>query len=228
MTSSLSLQEKPIASIGDSVLQQIRFDIVRGRLQPRQRLRLERLRETYGASVTTLREILNRLVAEGLVVAEGQRGFEVAPVCIAELRELAEMRIMLESHALRRSLSEGSLEWEAGVVSAHHMLQSVEHGLIGGDSGAIETWVRYDWNFHRATVAACDMPALMATHANIFERYLRYHLLALDFRGAAVAKDHERLRDLVIARQTDATLVLLEAHIRAGMEHIIRAGRIPA
>ena len=36
--------------------------------------------QTYGASVSTLREALNRLCSEGLVIAEGQRGFEVAPI----------------------------------------------------------------------------------------------------------------------------------------------------
>lgn len=215
-------------TVGDMVLGQIRSDIIRGGLRPGQRLRLDPLRQSYGASVSTLREILSRLAAEGFVVAEGQRGFEVAPVCIAELRELAEMRILLECHALRPSLALGRLDWEARVVSAFHMLKSTEGLLIGGGDMRVEEWVRYDWNFHQAIVSACDMPALLATHANIFERYIRYHLLALDFRGAPAAKEHERLRDLVLARETDETAALLASHIRAGMEHVIASGRIPA
>ncbi|AUH33053.1 GntR family transcriptional regulator [Paracoccus tegillarcae] len=228
MIVSPPLHKDGTATVGDALLQTVRFDIIRGQLLPNQRLRLEKMREAYGASVTTLREMLNRLVAEGFVVAEGQRGFEVAAISMAELRELAEMRTMLECHALDRSISLGSLEWEAGVVSAHHMLHSVENGLIGGETSAVETWVQYDWNFHSATVAACDMPALIATHTNIFGRYIRYHLLALDFRGAAVARDHEKLRDLVISRQIDPAVTLLKAHIRAGMDHIIASGKIPA
>ncbi|MDP5307433.1 GntR family transcriptional regulator [Paracoccus spongiarum] len=215
------------ATIGQTLLQSIRGDILRGRLKPGQRLRLERMREAYGASVTTLREMLNRLVAESLVIAEGQRGFEVAPVRVRELRELAEMRIMLECHAMRQSFAQGRLPWEAEVVSAHHMLRSVEHGLMGGEADAVAQWVHYDWNFHRALVSACDMPTLMATHGNIFDRYIRYHLLALDFRGAAVAEDHAQLRDLALARRTEDAGALLVRHIRAGMEHVIASGRIP-
>ena len=45
----------------------IRQDIIHGKLAPRIRLRLDSLRETYGASVSTLREILNRLTGEGPV-----------------------------------------------------------------------------------------------------------------------------------------------------------------
>src|SRR5215467_12763154 len=67
-------------AVGDDGYRRIRADIVFGRLRPGQKLRLEGLKEDYGVSVSTLREILNRLAAEGFVLAEGRRGFEVAPV----------------------------------------------------------------------------------------------------------------------------------------------------
>lgn len=228
METDLFASKAVSGTIGDTILPRIRSDIIRGSLPPGHRLRLERLRQSYGASVTTLREILSRLVAEGFVRAEGQRGFEVAPICIADLRELGEIRILLETHALGRSLDQGRLDWEARVVSAFHMLQSTEGQLIGGDVSKVEAWVQYDWNFHRAIVSACDMPVLLASHANVFERYIRYHLLALDFRGAPAAREHEQLRDLVLGRKLTEASALLAAHIRAGMEHVIASGRIPA
>lgn len=77
----------------------IRADIVFGRLRPGQKLRLEAVHDDYGVSVSTLREILNRLAAEGLVLAEGRRGFEVAPVSADNLKELAELRLLLACNA---------------------------------------------------------------------------------------------------------------------------------
>ena len=212
-------------SVGDTALRRIRSDIIRGRLRPNERLKLDGLRMAYGVSVTTLREILNRLVVEGFVVAEGQRGFEVAPVSEADLRDICELRLLLECHALRRAVQLGTLDWEAHVVSAHHKLQSVEAKLIGGAPSSVEQWVQFDWDFHHATVSACDMPALMATHSNVFDRYLRYHLQALDFRGKPAADEHRKLRDLVIARDADQAVALLTSHVRAGMEHILATGR---
>ena len=53
-------------AVGDDGYRRIRTDIVFGRLRPEQKLRLEGLKEDYGVSVSTLREILNRLAAEGL------------------------------------------------------------------------------------------------------------------------------------------------------------------
>src|SRR3954451_12922901 len=83
-------------AVGDDGYRRIRADIVFGRLRPGQKLKLETLRESYGVSVSTLREILSRLTADGFVIAEGKRGFEVAPVSSGNLKELAELRLLLE------------------------------------------------------------------------------------------------------------------------------------
>ena len=64
------------------------------------KLKLDRLRDDYTASVSTLREVLSRLSSEKLVVAEGQRGFEVAPVSAKNLKEIAALRQLLEGNAL--------------------------------------------------------------------------------------------------------------------------------
>ncbi|WP_417210366.1 GntR family transcriptional regulator [Antarctobacter sp.] len=216
-------------SIAEKGLRRIRSDIIRNDLAPGSRLRLERLRETYGTSVTTLREILSRLVVEGFVEAQGNRGFSVVGVSEADLRDICEMRLLLECNALRRSIAAGTLAWEAHVVASHHKLRTIETQLIAGDRdrSLVSQWVQYDWDFHHATVMACDMPVLKVTHSNMFDRYLRYHLLALDFRGRPAAQEHERLRDLVVSRQTDAAIDLLNAHVHAGMEHILSTGKIP-
>src|SRR5260221_2460875 len=61
--------------VGENVYRRIRSDLVFGRLAPGQKLTLDRMKESYGASVSTLREILNRLSSEGLIEAEGAKGF---------------------------------------------------------------------------------------------------------------------------------------------------------
>ena len=109
-------------TVAESSYRRIRADIIFGRLAPAQKLKLESLKETYETSVSTLREILNRLSSEGLVVAEGQRGFEVSPVSATDLREIAALRLLLETHALEQSFEYGDVEWEARLVSAHYKL----------------------------------------------------------------------------------------------------------
>lgn len=211
-------------TIGEIAYRHIRLDIVNGRLKPDEKLKLQHMKQAYGASVTTLREILNRLAVEELVTAEGQRGFRVAGVSDAELRDLAGLRTLLEVHALRQAIDRGDLEWEASVVAAHYKLSVLEDMLMSGESGAVEQWVALDWGFHYATISACNLPALERTHASIFDRFARYHMLALNFRGKPVAAEHARLRDLVIKRKADAAVELLSTHIMHGVDHIMTGG----
>jgi DNA-binding GntR family transcriptional regulator len=86
------IEKEDVEAVGDEGYRRIRTDIVFGRLRPGQKLKLEGVKESYGVSVSTLREILSRLTGEGFVVAEGRRGFEVAPVSIENLKELADRR----------------------------------------------------------------------------------------------------------------------------------------
>ena len=115
-------------TVGDVVYARLRSDILFGHLPPGDRLRLEGISRRYGASVSTMRELLNRLASEGLIVAEGQRGFEVAPVSPKEFREIGALRLLLESHAMTQSFAAGDLDWEGQVVAAHHKLSSWRRG----------------------------------------------------------------------------------------------------
>src|SRR5665213_3732591 len=136
------------ASVGESTYRRVRADIVYGRLAPGQKLTLERMRSAYGSAVSTLREIFNGLASEGLITAEGARGFEVAAISPDNLREVAAMRQLLECDALRSSFEAGDVEWESRVVAAHHKLASLEKRLAAGDRTDEEVLRRYDWEFH--------------------------------------------------------------------------------
>lgn len=90
----------PAETVSDVVFRQIREDIISGTLPPGAKIKLEQAKERYSIGISSLREILSRLTTENLVVAEGQRGFEVSPASRRELLELADLRIVLETHAI--------------------------------------------------------------------------------------------------------------------------------
>ena len=198
---------------GERAYDVVRRDIIFGRLAPSQRLRLENARARYGVSVSTLREILNRLSSEGFVVAEGQRGFQIAPVSPEGFREVAGMRLLLECHALERSLAQGDVEWEGQVVAAHHKLSSAERSMASGGQGMAETWKRYDREFHRQIIAACGSEVLMDAHAAIYDQYLRYQMVAIIYRGEIAAREHRALLDSVLARDVEQARATLVRHI---------------
>lgn len=213
-------------TIGENAYRRLRADIIFGRAKPGQKLKLERLKEAYGASVSTLREILNRLSSEGLITAEGQRGFEVSAVSVENLREVAAMRLLLESHALTESFETGDMEWEGRVVAAHHKLASMERLMAEGGRDQAENWKRYDWEFHQALISACGSQVLMETHAAIFDKYLRYQMIALSFRGDVAAREHQVLRDNALKRDAHTARKVLAEHVNGGVEHALAAGTI--
>lgn len=213
-------------STGESVYRRIRSDILTGRLQPGRKLKLDVLRADYDASVSTLREILSRLVSEKLVVAEGQRGFEVMPISVANLREIAALRQLLESHALEQSFAQGDLEWEGRVIAAHHKLAQMEERMKRGDQTDTDLWKRYDWQFHQALVSACGSQILMQTHAAVFERYLRYQMIALSYRGDIAADEHRGMLDAALKRDAAAASRILAGHIEGGVAHALATGTI--
>jgi DNA-binding GntR family transcriptional regulator len=212
-----------IGSVADSTYDRIKKDIIFGRLMPDQKLKLDRLRDQYGASVSTLREILNRLAAEGLVVAEGQRGFEVAPISAENLRELSALRQLLEGYALELSFKAGDVDWEGRVVAAHHKLRQMEMRMMDGARSVTETWKRYDWEFHQALISACGSRVLMDAHAGVFDKYLRYQMLSLTHRGRIAADEHKRLRDAALRHDAKEAKKILCDHIAAGVEHSLAA-----
>ncbi|MGE7368991.1 GntR family transcriptional regulator [Neorhizobium sp. NPDC001467] len=205
----------------EAVFQRLRQDIILGNLQPGSKIKLEQARDRYSISISSLREILCRLTAENLVVAEGQRGFEVSPVSRQELLELADLRIVLECHAIGLSFSAGDLEWEGSIVAAHHRLAAVERTLLAGDTSRTIDWVRKDWEFHRAIVAASNSTTLLQNLSSVFDRFLRYHMLAGSFRGKAVVDDHKLLFERALARDADDARQIIANHVQQGVEHIL-------
>lgn len=214
--------EPEIAS--ERAWRRIRADILSGALAPGRKLTLDRLRDGYGVGVGTLRESLSRLIAERLVVAEGQRGFEVGPLAERELRELAHLRLLLEGHALEHAFRSGDVEWEARVVAVHHKLSQMEERLRAGDAAALESWRGFDAEFHRTLISACGSRMLMATHASVFDRYTRYQRLALGFRGEIAVREHGALRDAALRRDAAAARQVLTAHILGGVEQALAGG----
>jgi len=208
-------------TIGESAYRRIRSDIIFGVLAPGQKLRLERVSESYGTSIPTLRELLNRMCAEGLIVAEGQRGFEVAPVSAADFRQVAELRLLLENHALEQSFTAGDLDWEGRVVSAHHKLGVMEKRMMEGHRENQELWKQCDWDFHHSLISACGSDVLLAAHAAAYDRYLRYQMIAVVFRGEIAAREHQALLEAALVRNWKQAQTIMVSHIRGCVEHAL-------
>lgn len=209
--------------VGASTYQRIKRDIIFGDLAPGSKLKLEGLRKRYQASMSTLRETLNRLASEGFVDALDQRGFFVTPVSREDLIEIANLRVLLECHALRLSVQHGDTDWEGNLVAAHHKLHLMEQKMLQGDASQKEDWKRYDWEFHLALIEACGSQNLLSLHAVLYDKYLRYQMLVLTYRGEEAVQEHRKVFEAALARDIDTAADTLKSHIDKGLEHTLAA-----
>lgn len=200
----------------------IQRDILTGKLEPGARLGIVELTQSYGVGATPLREGLSRLVARGLVVALGQRGFRVAPISESDLRDITRMRVLVEQEALVQAMKCGKDDWEAGIVSAlYRMRRYVERAGSRFREGTDEFDVLHK-GFHTALLAACDSPRLLAAHSDLYDQAYRYRRIMMrQFESAKrFIESHATLADCVLARDAKRAPPMLEAHLKSTIDYV--------
>jgi GntR family transcriptional regulator, carbon starvation induced regulator len=209
------------STLTEALQDRLRQDIILGALKPGAKLKLEILSKSYDVSVNTMREALSRLAADGLVIIEGQKGFTVLPVSLEDLRQITEMRQLLECHALRQSIARADLDWEARVAGAHHKLSKVEALVETEPERYGDVWERYNQEFHSALIGNCHSRWLLSFHKAMYDHSRRYRMLSLKtkpFPRAQSAKEHRKILDAALARDADKASELLALHILKGAE----------
>lgn len=198
----------------ESAYRALRRDIIEGRLSPGEKLRVEHLKDNYGVGAGTLREALSLLIADALVVSQGQRGFRVAPVSLEDFEDITRNRVMLECEALRQSIAMGDDAWEGEVLAAFHRLSKAEEKLIASTDR--EEWEERNRVFHEVLIAACPSRWLKHFLAILYHQAERYRRLSLYLQPIPrdIHAEHETLLQAVLARDTDKAAAMLAEHIQ--------------
>ncbi|MFE6764801.1 GntR family transcriptional regulator [Streptomyces sp. NPDC057689] len=202
------------ATRGGVVYARIREDIFQGVFEPGQRLRLVELSQRFSVSQSVVREALTRLSEQGLVHAAPQQGFSVVTVSLADLNELTEARIEIETLVLRRSMERGDIKWEAAVVAAHHHLAGTEG--MRSDGTPNSEWFAVHERFHQTLLEGCGNARLLAAALGLRDAatlYRRWSLPVGHDTERDVAGEHQAIVDAVLARDADTAAELLARHI---------------
>lgn len=208
-------------TLARSIHGRLRRDILTGLFEPGERLPLDALGERYSVGLTPLREALNQLSAEELVVREGKRGFRVAPVSRADLADLATSLCWVVDVALRESLAKGDDAWEETVVLAAHRLQRLDNRLPSRETGVDPEWELRHRDFHMSLIAASGLRRINDFFGTLVDRYDRYMYLGVDATARwprDAAAEHKAILDAVLARDADQAVRLSQAHIRRTAE----------
>ena len=198
----------------EQVYDLLRSDLLNGVLQPDQKLKMVELTERFGVSQSVIREALTRLTEQGLLVATPQRGFRVRDLSIEDIAELTETRIQVESLALRLAVQRGDLQWETGILAAHHRL---ERTPVSRDDGTFnEDWSVQHRDFHQALLTGCSNRRLESVANSLrdsAELYRRWYWVLTDDHQRDLAAEHRQLKELALARDADRAIAVLTEHI---------------
>lgn len=219
----LRVQAEPRTLI-EGAYRKLRRDIIECRHAPGDRLRVEHLKTRYQVSGGTLREALSLLVSDSLVVSEGQRGFRVAPMSLADIEDLTRTRVLLECAALRESMQLGKDDWEGAVVSAFHRLSRAEERLLSANT--FDNWEECNRQFHEALVSACPSPWMHRFRAVLYHQSERYRRLSA-MTGPPAGRVHQEHRGIfkaVMARDVERASAALESHIYLSLKLIRSLG----
>ncbi len=194
----------------------LRHDVVCGKLVPGEKLRVEHLKDQYQVGAGTLREALSLLVSDALVTVEGQRGFRVAPISLADLEDVTNTRVMLETEALRQSIRHGDARWEESLGASYQLLTQTESAPDGPEPAL---WERRNKNFHDTLISAFDSPwtkyilGILYRHAERY-RNINWRLTAAHTSERDVHQEHEAIFRAALNRQEARAALALEAHVR--------------
>ncbi len=216
-----------ISTQASSVYDRLQADILSGKLRPGLKLRLKELIELYETGNSPLREALNRLSANGMVVREENRGFRVPLASTDELMELTRTRCWLEEIALRESIANGDSAWEERIVLAFHWLARAARSKEESVQRTSPEWEDHHREFHLALISACNSSILMGFCIELHQRTLRYRNLAevVEYRDSHELDEHEELQRAVLDRDADKSVELLKKHYTVTSEILVESGR---
>jgi len=202
------------AHLARSVIEEtLRNAILDGRLPCGTAMRQQELASLFGVSRMPVREALRQLEAQSLLHVVTHKGAVVAPLIEDNSAETYELRMLLESEALRLSIP---LLTEADIAEADAIIVALEQEKDYSEIG------RLNRLFHMALYGKAPNQRLLnlVEHGlNEEERFLRYNLEAMGL-GETSQEDHRELLNLVAQKKTQESILTLRNHLMRGMEVI--------
>lgn len=188
----------------------LRNDIINSTLKPGNKLRIRDLCKKYSIGASSIREALNRLSGDGLVILVDLKGFSVCPINNQDLADLTRARCWLNESALRESIAHGDQAWEERIVLAHHRMSRIPRFNPEDGSVSPEHEMAHRL-FHASLISACGSEWVLRFCEQLFDAADRYRHLSRSV--LKTRKDgHYEIMEATLARNADLASDLLKAH----------------
>jgi DNA-binding GntR family transcriptional regulator len=200
----------PAESLREQVEGQLASRIVSGEIPPGQVLTVPTLAGDFGVSATPVREAMLNLARRGFLRPIRNRGFEVTEVSPDELRELSEVRMLLEAPPMRQVA--GTLD----DATVKELRETADRIVSAARTAHFDEYLASDTAFHLRILEATGNRKLVETVRELRQQTRLVGLVRLAETDALISTslEHAELVDLLVAGRGEDAEALMRQHIR--------------
>lgn len=216
---SLKLNFDEYIPLRDIVFKTLREAIITGDLKPGERLMEIRLANEMGVSRTPVREAIRKLELEGLVQMTARKGAEVAPINARDLKEVLEIRRVLEGLACQLACMHTTRK-EIDEFTAIN--EEIAQAIQEDDAEQI---ARLDAHFHERICILSGNKRLATLLNQLKEHIYRYRLeYIIELKNKhTIIDEHKRIIQDLEQQNPKAVKKDIEQHIEAQEKYILHS-----
>ncbi|MEE0752836.1 MAG: GntR family transcriptional regulator [Frisingicoccus sp.] len=202
----------------DVVFYTLRQAILKGELEPGERLMEMQLAEQLGVSRTPIREAIRKLELEGLVLMIPRRGAIVAKITEKDLKDVLEVRASLE----RLSTKLACERMEEETIEELREAQEAFKAALRGDDITLQA--QKDVEFHDVIYKSTNNLRLIQMLNNLREQMYRYRLEYLKDGTShqKLVEEHEAIIEALSRRDTEETTNIMVGHVYNQEQAVMR------
>ena len=167
MNQSTNLNEVDSVVTKDRIYKELRRNIIMGHSKPGSRLNVKGIAKRYNTSITPIRDALQMLSQEGLVTIKPRSGYYVTTLTLKQLRDLLDMRRILETAAIERAVLRITPE-------QLDELRKIHAGYTGEDEESYERYTLENRKFHYLMAVASGNLMLAEEVRKLHDRLARF------------------------------------------------------
>jgi DNA-binding GntR family transcriptional regulator len=204
--------------LGQIAYDEIKAMILTGELEPGERLVLDELSQRLNLSVTPIRDALNKLEQEDLIVITPRTSHSVVKINAADAEDILDLRLMLEVYALQ---SAGDSLVNFPVAEFRELFLHVSQ-----DDNS-KNFIIADRQFHSAILAISPnqrLPKLYSYLQNLIQ-VISAQAIKTQGRRADANDEHLKILDAIEQHDIELSISLLKEHfaeLRSALIQIIQ------
>ena len=202
-------------TLREQIVSSLRDSIIKGELNPGQKLTEPELAEKLGISRTPIREAFRQLESEGFLTVIPRRGAVVSRITRKEIGDFYDLKSLLEGYAARVAAEKIT---EKGIEKLRKINEQL---VVLAEKNDVDAFFSKNDEFHNTFISYCGNEKLLEFHKHLVQRFMRFRLGALSVPGRLLLSVKQHRNIIKALAEKDGPLaetLVLEHALLSGVE----------